>query len=100
MNKRDSIEAGKKALERRLILHVQSPTGDTYTAGPLTTAVKSGVPFVAYGYGRSRFVVPEYRGSAYGVSSFLVEQAGRGAVTKAVREAESRKLHPFTRHSR
>ena len=100
MNKRDSIQAAKRALEARTILHVRAASGDSYSAGPYTAAIARGVPFVAYGYGRSRFVVAEHRGSAYDVASFLVEQAGRGAVTKAVRDAEARKLNPSARHSR
>lgn len=98
MNKYDSAQAGRKALEAGAILHVKAPAGE-YTAGPLTTAVRSpyAAPrFVAYGYGKSRHIVAQYEGDARDVSWFLVEHAGRGAVTKAVREAK----YPAARRSR
>jgi hypothetical protein len=98
MNKYDSAQAARKALEAGAILHVTAPAGK-YTAGPLTTAVASryAAPrFVAYGYGKSRHITPQYEGDARDVSWFLVENAGRGAVTKAVREAK----YPAARRSR
>lgn len=77
----------KAALEKGSTLTVRAPSGDTYTAGPYTPAVRkpTGHNFVAYGYGRSRWLVPEYRGSAYEVAHFLVEHCGRGAAVQATR---------------
>jgi hypothetical protein len=79
----------KHALERGVILTCKASSGDTYTAGPYTPAVRTltGHSFVAYGYGRSRWLVPEYRGSAHEVAHFLVEHCGRGNALQAARAA-------------
>ncbi len=79
----------KHALEKGLVLTAHAPSGDTYTAGPYTPAVRTatGHAFVAYGYGRSRWLVPEYRGSAHEVAHFIVEHCGRGNALQAARAA-------------
>lgn len=79
----------KTALEKGVTLTCHAPSGDTYTAGPYTPAVRTvtGHGFVAYGYGRSRWLVPEYRGSAHEVAYFLVEHCGRGNALQAARAA-------------
>ncbi len=79
----------KTALEKGVVLTARAPSGDTYTAGPYTPAVRmpTGHGFVAYGYGRSRWLVPEYRGSAHEVAYFLVEHCGRGNALQAARAA-------------
>jgi hypothetical protein len=79
----------KAALEKGVTLTARAPSGDTYTAGPYTPAVRTptGHGFVAYGYGRSRWLVPEYRGSAHEVAYFLVEHCGRGNALDAARKA-------------
>jgi hypothetical protein len=93
MNKADSIQAGRRALEEGLILHLRAPSGDEYTAGPLSQAIQRGPSrFVAYGYGRSRFR-RDREGSAWEVADFLVEYVGRGEVTRAVRVAREKQTH-------
>jgi len=78
----------KKALEKGVTLKARAPSGDTYTAGPYTPAVRDPhKPYVAYGYGKSRWLVPEYRGSAHEVAHFLVEHCGRGNALEAARAA-------------
>ena len=95
MNKAESIQEAKKAIEQGLILHFRAPSGDQYTVGPYTPAVRrSGGPeYVVYGYGRSRWLVPEVKGSAWQLADFLVEQLGRGNVTSTVRRARERSPH-------
>lgn len=78
----------KKALEKGVTLTCQAPSSDTYTAGPYTPAMRDPYkPYVAYGYGRSRWLVPEFRGSAHEVANFLVEHCGRGNALQAARAA-------------
>ena len=84
----------KAALEKNVIMTVKAPSGDTYTAGPYTPAVRTptGHGYVAYGYGRSRFLRPEFRGSAWEVARFLVEYCGRGNALEAARQAAGKTI--------
>ena len=92
MNKADSVQVARGAIEEGLIMHFRAPNGDQYTVGPYTPAVKraGGPEYVVYGYGRSRWLVPERKGSAWELADFLVEHVGRGAVTQTVRSARER----------
>jgi len=94
MNKKDSIMTVARALEEGAILTVRAPNyEDTYTVGPNTEAVtrrnmygRVTKAYALYGYGKSRWLIPSYKGSAMEVASVLVEHVGRGSATEAARK--------------
>jgi hypothetical protein len=94
MNTKDSIMTVARALEEGAILTAHAPNGsDTYTVGPNTEAVtrrnmygRVTRAYALYGYGKSRWLIPSYKGSAMEVASVLVEHVGRGNATQAVKK--------------